>query len=243
MITATDQKPTWDLGETVKWICSRDHDRVVAMWDMDEAESVATGFFHPGALPTLRAKVRIFGFGDADALERSAVRHLVAESWVIEEPRTVPSERVLKDVMRGVQMRHLRMTMIRGEGDNVERITVAASDAGHFELRLTGDPLEPVLVWSLERQSPAGRSPRFSRADVVRSWPERLKKTVAATAAILRYLAEISTPEAPLTKAKACERCLAEVPNAYFAAFEKAWRQLEPSRKRGRGKHGPRAHR
>jgi hypothetical protein len=48
------------------------------------------------------------------------------------------------------------------------------------------------------------------------------------------------TPEAPLTKADAPLRCLAEVPNAYPEAFKRAWAKLEPSRKRARGKHGPR---
>jgi hypothetical protein len=242
MITAAHQKPTWNLGETVKWICSRDHDRVVAMWDMDETESVATGFFDPSTLPTLRAMVRIFGHGESNALDRPAARHLVAESWDIEEPSTVPSERVVQDIMRGVQARRLRMTMTRGEGDNVERITVAASDADHLELRLTGDPLESVLVWSRERQSPAGRSPQFSRSDVIRAWPERSKKTAAARGLILRHLQEIMTPESPLKKHEARERCIAEVRGAYPAAFEKAWEQLEPSCKRRRGKRGPAAH-
>jgi hypothetical protein len=44
-----------------------------------------------------------------------------------------------------------------------------------------------------------------------------------------------------LTKGEALDRCSVEVPNAYPEAFKRAWAQLEPSRKRGRGKHGPRA--
>jgi hypothetical protein len=53
-------------------------------------------------------------------------------------------------------------------------------------------------------------------------------------------LRKITDPDAPLTKSEARRRCLAEVPNAYLGAFEKAWSELEPSYKRGRGKHGPR---
>jgi len=52
--------------------------------------------------------------------------------------------------------------------------------------------------------------------------------------AILRHLREITTPEAPLTKLKAQERCLSEVPNAYPGAFKRAWAELETSCKRGR---------
>src|SRR5262249_50221492 len=53
-------------------------------------------------------------------------------------------------------------------------------------------------------------------------------KTAADSGAILRHLREIITPEAPLTKLEAKRRRLAEVPNAYPEAFEKAWAQLEP---------------
>jgi hypothetical protein len=80
------------------------------------------------------------------------------------------------------------------------------------------------------------------RADVIRAWPVRNTKTTAVYLAILRHLREIMTPEAPLTKREAQEVCLAEVPNAYSAAFEKAWAELDVSCKRGRGKHGRRAH-
>ena len=59
-------------------------------------------------------------------------------------------------------------------------------------------------------------------------------------APILHRLQEIMKPEAPLTKAEAWERCLAEVPRAYPAGLEKAWAKLDPSCKRGRGKHGRR---
>jgi hypothetical protein len=80
------------------------------------------------------------------------------------------------------------------------------------------------------------------RADVMRAWPARNKKTAATAHAILRYLRQIMTPETPLTKLEAQRRCMAEVPHAYPEAFKKAWAILEPSCKRGRGKHGPRSH-
>ena len=79
------------------------------------------------------------------------------------------------------------------------------------------------------------------RSDVVRVWPARNTKTAAVSAAILRHLRKIMVPEAPLTKLEARQRCMAKVDNAYPEAFKKAWAELEPSFKRGRGKHGSRA--
>jgi hypothetical protein len=58
----------------------------------------------------------------------------------------------------------------------------------------------------------------------------------------LEIAAVLAFPEAPLTKSEAQATMMAEVPNAYPGAFKKAWIQLEPSLKRGRGKHGSRAH-
>jgi len=61
------------------------------------------------------------------------------------------------------------------------------------------------------------------------------------TGEMLRHLREIMTPEPPLTKVEARQRCMAEVPNAYLEAFKQAWMELDSSYKRGRGKHGPRS--
>ena len=77
-------------------------------------------------------------------------------------------------------------------------------------------------------------SPQFLRGDIIRVWPAR-KKAAAVSGAISRHLQAISTCAAPLTKAEAQRRCLAEVPSAYDQAFNKAWALLDPSRKRRRG--------
>jgi hypothetical protein len=103
-------------------------------------------------------------------------------------------------------------------------------------------PIAPVGLWLRSRRLVAWGSPQFLRSDIVRVWAARNKKTAAASVAILRHLRKIMTPEAPLIKSEAQRRSMAEVPNGYPAAFKKAWMQLEPSLKRGRGKHGSRAH-
>jgi hypothetical protein len=106
-----------------------------------------------------------------------------------------------------------------------------------------GHPVAPVGLWSRSRRDTlVWRSPQFLRADVIRLWPAEKTKPAAVRSAILQHLREIMTPGAPLTKLEALQRCLAEVPNAYPGAFKKAWSELEPSRKRGRGKHGRRAY-
>jgi len=242
MGSAAEQKTGWNLGETVMWICTRDYDRVAGLWHMSEVDAVASTFFNRALLPNLEATVTISELYDSPPPACQVALQRRAEFLPTAEPNTLPSDQLLREVMRRVQIRHVQMTMIRLDGNDGERSSVSASEANDLVLRLTGDPAKPVLVWSRSRRSPVGTSPWFSRSDVLRGWPERIKKTIAVIATILRHLREISTPEAPLTKAKARERCLAEVPNAYPEAFKKAWVHLESCRKRGQGKHGPKSH-
>lgn len=257
MVGATDQKTDWNLGETVTWIRTRDHDLVAGMWEMGEFHAIAFPFFDPvflqrRALPTtseaaVDTPARLAGISTAEQLPGDPA--LASQGSSIQGRQGKPTsgdgpepDRILQEVMRKVQTRKVRMTMISAGKSGAERLPVAAREANELEFRITEDRLAPVIVWSRNRQEAVGTSPSFSRADVVRAWPERLKKTAAVSAAILRHLREISTAERPLTRNEASARFLAEVPNAYPEAFRTAWAQLEPSRKRGRGKHGPRAH-
>lgn len=268
-----DRKTDWNLGETIAWIRTRDHNRVARMWDMSEFQAVAVAFFEWGQLQhrvigavSDEARLRIaadrsdtVGAGQLSGASALAAQAVDLEEDVERTARSpVPTrrlgyegqsktddvpglDRIPHDVMRKVQIRKVRMTVIRSAGSGVERLPVSAAEANELELRITDDALAPVIAWSQIQQATAGTSPRFSRVDVIRAWPELSKKTAAVTGAILRHLRVISTPERPLTKAEALDRCLAEVRNAYPEAFKKAWAQLESSRKRGRGKHGPRA--
>jgi hypothetical protein len=94
-------------------------------------------------------------------------------------------------------------------------------------------PAEDAMVWT-SLQCPS--------ATVVGLWPASNRNTADVRMAIFDYLVAISRPEAPLTKAAARDKSLKEVSNAYPEAFEHACRQLDISRKRRRGQHGPRAH-
>ena len=131
------------------------------------------------------------------------------------------------------------MTAIRCDKRSNEQIPVPLAELNDLEIRITpGHPVAPVGLWSRSCGTLVWRSPQFFRADVVAAWPARKSKTAAVFTAVRRHLREIMSPEAPLTKLEAQRRCLAEVPNAYPAAFKKAWAELDPSCKRGRGKHG-----
>jgi hypothetical protein len=272
MVGATDQKTEWSVGETVLWICTRDHDRVASMWDISEFEAIAFAFFNWQHLPqrvirttvlntddgmraatagTGRASGQLPGdpapAGHAVDAEGGDERAAKNQAPAGSAPGQAPSksedqprlDRILRDVMRKVQTRKVRMTMIRAGETGVGRLPVSAREANELELRITDDLRAPVVAWSRTQEDAAGTSPWFSRTDVIRAWPERLRKTAAVAVAILRHLNEISTPERPLTRPEARDRCLAEVANAYPEAFKRAWARLDPSRKRGRGKHGP----
>ncbi len=240
MTTGADQKIDWNLAETVMWICTRDHDRVAGLWEMEEADAIASVLFHPQLLSHFEGTATLSEVNNAALPTGPMVLQRHVEFLPVEEPRRVLSEQALQELIRSVQTRRVRMTMVRRDRNCRERSPVTASEANDLEIRLTGDPREPSVVSSRSRRRPVGTSPCFSRADVIRCWPARSKKTAAAIGQTLRHLREISTPEAPLTRAEASERCLAEVAGAYPEAVRKAWAQLEPARKRGHGKHGPR---
>ena len=149
--------------------------------------------------------------------------------------------RAVDDLHGKVHSRRVQMTAIRCNGTSDEQIPVPTAELNNLFFGFVPDhPLAPVGLWSRSRRVLVWRSPQFLRADGLRAWPARNTKTAAVSGAILRHLRKIMTPEAPLTKLEAKGRCLAEVPNAYPEAFKKAWAKLEPSYKRGRGKHGPR---
>jgi hypothetical protein len=242
MASAAEQKTDWNLGETVIWVSTRDHSLILAMSDSSEAETITRAFFDLDRLPK----------GDAVITVSELRRSLPPASpvsldrqirWLETVPPRKPSpDLVLQEITRSVRAHRVQLTMRPCEPNNTLRVAVSPSEANDLEFRLTGHWDEPVAVWSRSAREQVGTSPRFSRRDVLRLWPEWVRRTVALTAAIRGYVEEISTPEAPLTKAEARERCLKEVPGARPRAFEKAWARVDPARKRGRGKHGSPRH-
>jgi hypothetical protein len=151
-------------------------------------------------------------------------------------------DQALDDLFKKVSSGQVRMTAIRFGRSSDGQIPVPLAELNGLMFRIaTGNRVRAGL-WSRSHDLLVWGSPQFLRADAIRAFPARNKKTAATTHAILRYLRQIMTPETPLTKLEAQRRCMAEVPHAYPEAFKKAWGVLEPSCKRGRGKHGPRSH-
>ena len=51
MTSAVDKKAYWSLLETVRWMCTRDQERVAAMWNMNEEDAMASALLGPRWYP------------------------------------------------------------------------------------------------------------------------------------------------------------------------------------------------
>jgi hypothetical protein len=238
-MSAPDRKAYWDLRETLHWICWRKEEGVAAVRDMKEGNRVplamftAKGVLDPISLPLIAE----YDFkADYDA----TVWHPDSESPNIAEFGMLGPDQALNYLLRQAHNRRIRVTAIKCDRYRVKQIPVPLVELYDLEFRITpGHRIARVGLWSRSRNCLMLRSPQFLRADVIRVWPARKKKkNLAVSGMILSHLRVISTSAAPLTKADAQRRCLAEVPDAYSWAFRKAWVLLDPSSKRGRGKHG-----
>ena len=147
------------------------------------------------------------------------------------------SSRPTQDVVRDLEIGQPSNSEKCSEtADGVKQIPVPLAELHNLEFRITSDHrFAKVGLWSRSHNTLMWRSPQFLRADIIRVWPPRKKKSAAVSGVILLHLQTIMTPAAPLTRAEAQRRCLAEVPDAYPGAFKKAWAILDPSCKRGRG--------
>ena len=228
MTRNADRKTYWDLFETLRWIFTRDEQVVAALGDESDDDRIALALSGMKVPRVIRSPPGPFG---AD-LQAAAPQG---------DGRT--SSQGLDDVLRKVHSGRVTMTAIRCDRSSNEQVPVPLAELNDLMFRIVpGHRAVPVGLWSRSRDTLVWRSPQFLSANVIRVWPARNTKTASVSGAILRHLRGITTPEAPLTKLEAQRRCLAEVPNAYPAAFGKAWAELDPSCKRGRGKHGPRGH-
>ena len=232
MTSVVDPKTYWDLLETVWWIRSRDEEWVAEMQDKSEEDKVALALF--GHKPELKLLPRL----SLPEAEFNAAMQMV--SACIAEPTLL--DQTLDDLFKKVSSGQVRMTAIRFGRSSDGQIPVPLAELNGLTFRIATGNRVLAGLWSRSHRSLVWSSPQFLRADVIRAWPARNKKTAATTHAMLRHLRQLMTAEAPLTKLEAQQRCMAEVPHAYPEAFKKAWAELEPSRKRARGKHGPRSH-
>ena len=200
------------------------------------------GDVHPQNAVDSRSLAR-FATTNCDADREAATPPNKDKAARVEVPVPMPPDAALDDVQRKLRSGCLSLTAIRHGRDSDEQIPVPPAELNDLEFRfIPGHQIASTGLWSRSRGLLAWASPQFLRSDVIHSWPARNTKIAAVTGAILRHLRKIMIPEAPLTKPEAQRRCMAEVSNAYPEAFKKAWEKLDPSCKRGRGKHGPRVH-
>jgi hypothetical protein len=232
MTSVVGPKAYWDLLETVWWIRSRDEEWVADMQDKSEEDKAALALF--GLKPEVKLLPRL----SLPEEEFNAAMQMV--SACAAEP--ILLDQTLDDLFKKVSSGQVRMTAIRFGGSSDGQIPVPLAELNGLMFRIaTGNRVRAGL-WSRSHDLLVWSSPQFVRADAMRAYPAGNKKTAATTHAMLRHLRQLMTAEAPLTKLEAQQRCMAEVPHAYPEAFKKAWAELEPSCKRGRGKHGRRAH-
>jgi len=212
MVTAADQKTYWGLLETVRWICTRDEERVAAMWDMSEDKRIALAMF--GVKAELNPySLLVYPTANPGADRETAAPRKHQGSLVDDSNMMVPGQAV-EDLSRKVHSRRVQMTAIRCHRSGDEQVPVPLAELNDLEYRIVPDhPVAPVGLWSRSRDTLVWRSPQFLRADVVRVWPARNTKTAAVSAAILHHLRQIMIPERPLTRPEAQRRCLAEVSN------------------------------
>jgi hypothetical protein len=235
-MTAADRKMYWELRETLRWIGKRDRGRTTAIGDFNENNQ--TPLAMSTAEPALNAHPLLllanYDFtSDCDPVPWPAGR----ESLEANESGIIWPGQVLNYVLQQAQRRRIRMTAIKCDRYRVKQVPVPPAELDDLEFRITPDHrLTKIGLWSRSRNTLMWRSPQFLRTDIVRVWPARKKKSASVSRVILQHLQTITTPAAPLTRADAQRRCLAELPDAFPEAFKKAWAILDPSHKRGRGR-------
>jgi hypothetical protein len=240
-MTAADRKMYWDLLQTLLWIGTRGEGRTMAMGDINENNWTPLAMFTAEAALNPHPLLLLANYdftSDCEPVAWLAGRKSLEAS----ESGMIAPGQALNYLLQQVRSRRIRMMAIKCDRYRVKQVPVPPAELGDLEFRITSDHrLTKVGLWSCSRNTLMWRSPQFLRRDIVRVWPTRKKKKSAAVSgAILQHLQTITAHAAPLTKADAQRRCLAEVPDAFPAAFKNAWAILDPSHKRGRGRRGGR---
>jgi hypothetical protein len=237
-MAAPDQKMYWDLLETLRWIRTRGEGGITAMGDIDEKKRRPLTIFPVEAVLDAHELWALVEYDFTGDWEPGA-RHAGRKSLDANESGRVGPSQALNYLLQLVRSRRIRMTAIKCDRYRAIQVPVPLAELDNLEFRIPSDhQLTKIGLWSRSHKTLMWRSPQFLREDVIRVWPARKKKSAAVSGVILLHLRTIMTPAAPLTRAEAQRRCLAEVCDASPGAFQKAWAILDPSCKRGRGQHG-----
>jgi hypothetical protein len=239
-MNASDRKAYWDLLETFHWISTRDQGGLTAMGDIKEDNHTPLAMLTANAVLDWHQLLFLLKYDFKGDLEPAAWQagRISLDANESSMPGLAQS---LNYLLQQVHSRRIRMAAIKCDRYRVKLALVSPADLNDLEFRITLDHrVAKVGLWSRSRNELMWRSPTFLRSDIIRVWPARKKKLAEVSDLILRHLQTIMSPAAPLTRADAQRRCLAEVRDAYPAAFKKAWAVLDPSCKRARGKNGGR---
>jgi hypothetical protein len=237
-MNASGHKAYWDLLETLHWIGTRDQEGLTAIGDIKEDNRTPLTVLTSDAVLDWRQLLLLVKYDfkdDRPPAEWQAGRN----SLDANEASILGLGKSLNYLLQQMDSRRIRMAAIKCDRYRVKLALVSPADLNDLEFRITLDHrVAKVGLWSRSRNELMWRSPKFLRSDIIRVWPARKRNLASVSEVILRHLRTITNPVAPLTRADAQRRCLAEVRGAYPEAFKKAWGMLDPSCKRARGESG-----
>lgn len=178
MTSAGDQKTYWGLLETVRWICTRDQERVAALWNMSEEDAMASALLAgwPHWYPRW-----FLGPPETNSDADGAATTPQDSKPRVDQPFMMTPNRALEDLLRKLQSSRLLMTAIRCGGRNHEQAPVPAIELNDLIFRLVpGHPVAPAGPCQLKqprreiRPRLMVRSPGDLRTGCNHSWcPKR----------------------------------------------------------------------
>ena len=163
MMTDRDRKTYWDLFETVCWICSRDEEKIAAIWGMSDQKKVGL------VIAAMKVQRVIHSPPSPSGSTRGAVMGTVVPEA---NGLTVEAQDAFEDLLRKVHSRRVHMTAINCHDTHERQIEVPLAELNDLALKMIPDygGVETGL-WSQSRDALAWRSPQFLRTDVIGAWP------------------------------------------------------------------------
>lgn len=231
IVIGAERDAYWSYAQCVTWICTRDLQRVKKILDPQSSEAVSRAY--------RRFMLEEYVPLKADGRLENELMVLADQDFAGVLPGEAHHELFEACLNNRVVVRGLHH-----EASTFKQIPPAEFVDLEFRIR-PRHPVAECWLWLRSRGEFVWTFVQFLRDDVIREWPpeaRRVKDDTTVIHAISSHLMKIMIPGDLLTKDRAWERCWDEIPGATRGRFEVAWKRLPPGRKRGRGKHGRRAH-